>query len=62
MQIRDGNRVTAAEARDDGLDGHLILLWQYIGCDRAAECGVTEDRVINTSPVGMLLGWSTSRR
>ena len=26
------------------------LEWQYIGCDRAVECGVTEDRVINTSP------------
>jgi putative hydrolase len=38
------------------------LEWQYIGCDRAAECGVTEDRVINTSPAGMLLSWSASRR
>src|SRR5215211_856522 len=38
------------------------LEWQYIGCDRAAECGITEDRVINTSPAGMLLGWSASRR
>ncbi|HVD79966.1 MAG TPA: PHP domain-containing protein [Propionibacteriaceae bacterium] len=38
------------------------LEWQYIGCDRAAECGVTEDHVINTSPAGMLLDWSTSRR
>jgi putative hydrolase len=38
------------------------LDWQYIGCDRAAECGVTEDRVINTSPAGMLLSWSASRR
>jgi putative hydrolase len=37
------------------------LDWQYIGCDRAAQCGVTADRVINTSPVGMLLSWSTSR-
>ena len=34
------------------------LEWQYIGCDRAAECGVTEDRVINTSPARMLLSWS----
>jgi putative hydrolase len=31
------------------------LEWQYIGCDRAAECGVSEDRVINTSPAGMWL-------
>ena len=38
------------------------LEWQYIGCDRAAESGVTEDRVINTSPAGMLLSWSASRR
>ena len=37
------------------------LEWQYIGCDRAAECGVTEDRVINTSPVEMLLSWTASR-
>ena len=37
------------------------LEWQYIGCDRAAESGVTEDRVINTSPAGMLLSWSASR-
>ena len=28
----------------------------------AAECGVTADRVINTSPAGMLLSWSASRR
>ena len=38
------------------------LDWQYIGCDRAAECGVTEDRVINTRSAEMLLGWSASRR
>ncbi|HET9301946.1 MAG TPA: PHP domain-containing protein, partial [Propionibacteriaceae bacterium] len=38
------------------------LEWQYIGCDRAAECGVTADRVINASPAGMLLNWSGSRR
>jgi histidinol phosphatase-like PHP family hydrolase len=34
------------------------LEWQYIGCDRAAECGVTEDRVINTGSAAMLLSWS----
>jgi putative hydrolase len=33
------------------------LEWQYIGCDRAAACGVTEDRVINASPAGRLLSW-----
>ena len=37
------------------------LEWQYIGCDRAAECGVTEDRVINTRPAATLLNWSASR-
>ena len=34
------------------------LEWQYIGCDRAAECGVTEDRVINTRSADVLLSWS----
>jgi putative hydrolase len=38
------------------------LEWQYIGCDRAVECGVTADRVINTGSAGMLLSWSASRR
>ena len=37
------------------------LEWQYIGCDRAAECDVTEDRVINTSSAESLLSWSASR-
>jgi putative hydrolase len=36
------------------------LEWQYLGCDRAAASGVTEDRVVNTSSMGMLLSWSTS--
>jgi putative hydrolase len=38
------------------------LEWQYIGCDRAAASGVTEDRVINAGPAEMLLSWSASRR
>ena len=38
------------------------LEWQYIGCDRAAECGVTEDRVINTGSAETLLNWTESRR
>ena len=38
------------------------LEWQYIGCDRAAECGVTEDRVINTGSTETLMSWSASRR
>jgi hypothetical protein len=38
------------------------LEWQYIGCDSAAECGVTEGHVINTNPAAMLLSWIASRR
>ena len=38
------------------------LEWQYIGCDRAAECGVTEDRVINAGTAETLFTWTTSRR
>jgi putative hydrolase len=44
-------------------DGHAPgqLEWQYIGCDRAAECGVTEDRVINTQSADDLVKWTRSR-
>jgi putative hydrolase len=44
-------------------DGHAPgqLEWQYIGCDRAAECGVTEDRVINTQSGDDLVEWTRSR-
>jgi len=38
------------------------LEWQYIGCDRAAQCGVAEDRVVNTGSVSRLLDWRASRR
>jgi putative hydrolase len=38
------------------------LEWQYIGCDRAAECGVTKDRVVNTASAELLLTWSESHR
>jgi putative hydrolase len=38
------------------------LEWQYIGCDRAVECGVTADQVINTAPVETLLGWTAVKR
>lgn len=38
------------------------LAWQYIGCDRAAECGVTADRVVNAGPADTLLQWRTARR
>jgi putative hydrolase len=38
------------------------LEWQYIGCDRAAECGVTADQVINTASMETLLGWIALKR
>lgn len=37
------------------------LAWQYIGCDRAAQCGVPEDRVVNSGPAARLLAWRSSR-
>ena len=37
------------------------LEWQYIGCDRAAECGVTAERVVNTQGADDLLAWARSR-
>jgi putative hydrolase len=37
------------------------LEWQYIGCDRAAECGVTAERVINTQRTDELLDWAQNR-
>ncbi|MEU5220046.1 PHP domain-containing protein [Streptomyces sp. NPDC020807] len=36
------------------------LEWQIIGCARAEECGVPEDRVINTWPAERLLEWAAS--
>jgi putative hydrolase len=43
-------------------DAHATeqLDWQAYGTDRAAECGVTADRVVNTMPVGELLEWCSS--
>lgn len=38
------------------------LDWQYIGCDRAAQCGVSEERVVNAGPAQRLLAWAASRR
>lgn len=37
------------------------LEWQYIGCDRAAECGVTADQVVNSGSAASLLAWAGSR-
>jgi putative hydrolase len=36
------------------------LEWQPYGCDRAAECGVPADRVVNTWDAERLLGWTAS--
>ncbi|MEV4253918.1 PHP domain-containing protein [Spirillospora sp. NPDC049652] len=34
------------------------LDWQPNGCDRAARCGITPDRVVNTRPAEDLLAWT----
>ena len=34
------------------------LEWQAYGCDRAVECGVTPDRVVNTRGADELLAWT----
>ncbi|EFL19099.1 PHP domain-containing protein, partial [Streptomyces sp. C] len=34
------------------------LDWQILGCARAAECGVPEERVVNTWPAERLLAWT----
>ena len=36
------------------------LEWQPYGCERAEECGVTPDRVINTKTADELLAWTVS--
>ena len=45
-------------------DAHapVQLEWQYIGCDRAAECGITADQVINTASLETLLSWTAFKR
>ncbi|MFJ9339005.1 PHP domain-containing protein [Streptomyces sp. NPDC101733] len=35
------------------------LDWQILGCERAVECGVPTDRIINTWPAAQLLTWTT---
>jgi putative hydrolase len=34
------------------------LEWQAYGCDRAVECGVTPDRVVNARGADELLAWT----
>jgi putative hydrolase len=43
-------------------DAHATgqLEWQSIGCDRAAECDVPIDRILNTMPVEDLLAWTVA--
>jgi putative hydrolase len=36
------------------------LDWQQFGCERAALCGVTPDRVINTWPAEKVVDWASS--
>jgi putative hydrolase len=36
------------------------LDWQPYGCERAEECGVTADLVINAKPLDDLLAWTHS--
>jgi putative hydrolase len=45
-------------------DAHATdqLDWQPYGTDRAAECGVTADMVVNARPADELLSWSAGRR
>jgi putative hydrolase len=38
------------------------LDWQPYGCERALECGVPIDRVVNTWPLDTLLAWTRRKR
>ncbi|WP_327134761.1 PHP domain-containing protein [Streptomyces sp. NBC_01343] len=38
------------------------LDWQLTGCERAVECGVPAERVVNTWPREQLLEWTRTRR
>jgi putative hydrolase len=38
------------------------LDWQMYGCERAALCGVTADRVINTWPADRLVEWAAAHK
>jgi putative hydrolase len=41
-------------------DAHATgqLEWQALGCDRAADCDVPIDRILNTKPADELLAWT----
>jgi putative hydrolase len=34
------------------------LEWQHYGCERAEDCGVPVERIVNTWPAEELLGWA----
>jgi putative hydrolase len=36
------------------------LTWQHYGCERAAECGVTPDRIVNAQSADDLVAWARS--
>jgi len=36
------------------------LDWQINGCERAAECGIAEDAIVNAWDAPKLLAWSAS--
>ncbi|MER6615009.1 PHP domain-containing protein [Streptomyces xantholiticus] len=38
------------------------LDWQIIGCERAQECGVPAERVVNTRTADQLIAWTRTRR
>ena len=38
------------------------LEWQAFGCDRAVECGVDPDSIVNSWPLDELLAWTRSHR
>jgi putative hydrolase len=38
------------------------LDWQPFGCERAVECGVPADRIVNTWPLDQLLAWTRRAR
>jgi putative hydrolase len=38
------------------------LTWQHYGCERAAECGVTPDRIVNAQSADNLLEWARSHQ
>ncbi|OEJ34919.1 PHP domain-containing protein [Streptomyces subrutilus] len=55
--------VTAGTSFAIDTDAHAPgqLDWQMAGCERAAECGVPAEHVINTWPAEQLLEWTRTR-